>query len=73
MQNKGGGKCRSKQTTPKQCADFCMLVLEFNIYNKTNYMHRMNTKFRKISLIPPTSENEALSSLIISSTLLITN
>ena len=31
-------------------------------------MHRKNKKFRKISLIAPTNENEVLSSLIISST-----
>ena len=52
---------------PLQCLDFCIRLLEFNIYNKTNYMHRQNKKIRKISLIAPTSENEVLSSLIISS------
>ena len=34
-------------------------------------MHRKNKKFRKISLIAPTSENEVLSSLIIFSALLL--
>ena len=27
---------------PFQCLDFCIRQLEFNIYNKTNYMHRKN-------------------------------
>ena len=40
---------------------FCIRLREFNIYNKTNYMHRKNKKFRKIGLIAPTSENEVLS------------
>ena len=48
-----------------------MCLLVFNIYNKTNYMHRKNKKFRKIGLIASTSENKVLSSLIISSTLLL--
>ena len=34
-------------------------------------MHRKNKKFRKISLIAPTSENEVLSPLIISSASLL--
>ena len=34
------------------------LLLESSIYNKTYFMHRKNIKFRKISLILPTSENE---------------
>ena len=33
------------------CLGFCIRQLEFNIYNKTNYMHRKNIKFRKIYLI----------------------
>ena len=38
--------------------------LEFNIYNKTNYMHRKNIKFKNISLITSTTENEVFSPLI---------
>ena len=34
-------------------------------------MHRKNKKFRKISLIAPTSENEVLSSLVVSSASLL--
>ena len=30
---------------PLQCLDFCIRLLEFNIYNKTNYMLRKNIKF----------------------------
>ena len=49
---------------PLQCLDFCIRQLEFNIYNKTNYMHRKNIKFWKITLITPTTENEVFSPLI---------
>ena len=50
---------------PLQCLDFCIRLLEFNIYNKTNYMHRKNKKFTKNYLIPPTTENEVFSPLIL--------
>ena len=56
---------------PLQCLDFCNCLLEFNIFNITNYMQRKNKKFRKISLMVPTSENEALNSLLISSVSLL--
>ena len=56
---------------PLQCLDFCIRLLEFNIYNKTNNIHRKKIFFCKIGLIAPTSENEILSSLIISSTSLL--
>ena len=42
-----------------QWLDFCIRLLKFNIYNKTNFMHRKNLKFRKSP-----SHNEVLSSLI---------
>ena len=45
---------------PSECLDFCFRLLEFNIFRKTNYIHRKNTQFRKISLIMPTSENKVL-------------
>ena len=53
------------------CLDFWICLLEFNIFNITNYMQRKNKKFRKISLMAPTSDNEALSSLLISSVSLL--
>ena len=46
---------------PLQCLDFCIRLRKFN---KTNYMHRKNVKFWKISLITPTTENEVFSPLI---------
>ena len=49
---------------PLQCLDFCIHLLEFNIYNKTNYMNRKNIKFWKISRIPPSTKNEVFSQLI---------
>ena len=49
---------------PLQCLDFCIRLLELNIYNKTNYMHRKNIKFWKNSLITPAIENEVFSPLI---------
>ena len=36
---------------PLQCLYFCIRQLEFNIYNKTNYMHRKDLKFTKNYLI----------------------
>ena len=41
-------KCAGRkisEVNPLQCLDFCIHQLEFNIYNKTNYMHRKNIKF----------------------------
>ena len=50
---------------------FSIRLRNFNIQNKTNYMHRKNKKFIKIGLKSPTSENIVSSSLIISSASLL--